>query len=69
MLLGKSIVRCDIFPVSVNFNVLFRLYSMERNTERGKTALNMCLHTLRMMAKGGMHDHVAQVLEIRFWML
>ncbi|XP_076453674.1 spermatogenesis-associated protein 20-like [Babylonia areolata] len=48
------------FPQPVNFNALFRLYYIEKDTERGKSALNMCLHTLRMMAKGGMHDHIAQ---------
>ena len=58
-----------VFPVSVNFNALFRLYSMERTTEKGETALNMCLHTLRMMAKGGIHDHVAQVFETWMWIL
>ena len=48
--------------VSVNFNALFQVYSLEKDTEKGKSAVNMCLHTLRMMAKGGMHDHIAQVV-------
>ncbi|KAK7481023.1 hypothetical protein BaRGS_00027742 [Batillaria attramentaria] len=48
------------FPQPVNFDALFRLYSIEPSSERGKSALNMCLHTLKQMAKGGMHDHVAQ---------
>ncbi|XP_070186193.1 spermatogenesis-associated protein 20-like isoform X2 [Littorina saxatilis] len=48
------------FPQPVNFNVLFRFYNMKKDTEEGKTALNMCLNTLRMMAKGGIHDHIAQ---------
>ena len=53
----------------MNFNALFRLYSMERTTEKGETALDMCLHTLRMMAKGGIHDHVAQVYDTWMWIL
>ncbi|PVD38892.1 hypothetical protein C0Q70_01517 [Pomacea canaliculata] len=48
------------FPQPVNFNALLRFYNMERETEYGKKALNMCLHTLRMIAKGGIHDHIGQ---------
>nr|CAD7571150.1 unnamed protein product [Timema californicum] len=48
------------FPQPVNFNFLFHIYSREPNSELGKKALDMCLYTLKMMAKGGIHDHVAQ---------
>ncbi|PSN43401.1 Spermatogenesis-associated protein 20 [Blattella germanica] len=48
------------FPQPVNFNFLFHVYSREPNSEMGKKALDMCLFTLRMMAKGGIHDHVSQ---------
>jgi uncharacterized protein YyaL (SSP411 family) len=49
------------FPQSVNFNFLFHVYSREPSSETGRRALEMCLHTLTMMAKGGIHDHVSQV--------
>ncbi|XP_067672484.1 spermatogenesis-associated protein 20-like [Haliotis asinina] len=48
------------FPQPVNFNFLFRFYGSNRDGEEGQHALNMCSHTLKMMAKGGVHDHVAQ---------
>ncbi|XP_006812737.2 spermatogenesis-associated protein 20-like, partial [Saccoglossus kowalevskii] len=48
------------FPQPVNFNYLFRMYALEMKTDRGKRALDMSLHTLRLMANGGMYDHIAQ---------
>ncbi|XP_077980427.1 spermatogenesis-associated protein 20-like [Glandiceps talaboti] len=48
------------FPQPVNFNALFHIYASEPNTERGKKCMDMALHTLKMMAKGGMHDHISQ---------
>ncbi|XP_021929202.1 spermatogenesis-associated protein 20 isoform X2 [Zootermopsis nevadensis] len=48
------------FPQPVNLNFLFHAYSREPSSETGKQALEMCLHTLKMMAKGGIHDHVSQ---------
>ncbi|GFG29853.1 hypothetical protein Cfor_04110 [Coptotermes formosanus] len=48
------------FPQPVNFNFLFHVYSRDPSSEMGKRAVDMCLHTLRMMAKGGIHDHVSQ---------
>ncbi|XP_063223640.1 spermatogenesis-associated protein 20 isoform X2 [Bacillus rossius redtenbacheri] len=48
------------FPQPVNFNFLFHVYGREPDSEAGKRALDMCLHTLKMMAKGGIHDHVSQ---------
>ncbi|KAJ4443022.1 hypothetical protein ANN_04672 [Periplaneta americana] len=51
------------FPQPVNMNFLFHLYSREPSSEAGKRALEMCLYTLKMMAKGGIHDHVAQANE------
>lgn len=47
------------FPQPCNFNFLFHLYSREKTSAAGKHCLNMCLHTLKCMAKGGIHDHVA----------
>ncbi|XP_030840425.1 spermatogenesis-associated protein 20-like [Strongylocentrotus purpuratus] len=60
------------FPQPVNFNFLFRLYSSPPGeSEIGERGLKMCLHTLKMMAKGGIHDHVSQGFHRystdRFW--
>ena len=46
---------------SVNLNYLFRLHASEPQTRQGEEARAMAAHTLRMMAKGGIHDHVAKV--------
>ncbi|KAF4518086.1 hypothetical protein B566_EDAN007787 [Ephemera danica] len=48
------------FPQPSNFNFLFHVYARDPNSEAGKKALEMSLYTLKMMAKGGMHDHVSQ---------
>ncbi|XP_022091414.1 spermatogenesis-associated protein 20-like [Acanthaster planci] len=48
------------FPQPVNFNFMFRHYASKPETSEGKEGLEMCLKTLRFMAKGGMHDHIAQ---------
>ncbi len=42
------------FPRPVNFNFLLRYHARTSN----EPALQMSLHTLREMAKGGMHDHI-----------
>ncbi len=42
------------FPMPVNHNFLLRYYARSGNEE----ALQMSLHTLREMAKGGIYDHV-----------
>ncbi|XP_038064330.1 spermatogenesis-associated protein 20-like [Patiria miniata] len=48
------------FPQPVNFNFMFRHYASKPETAEGKEGLEMCLKTLRFMAKGGMYDHIAQ---------
>uniref|UniRef100_A0A8D0EEC5 Spermatosis associated 20 n=2 Tax=Salvator merianae TaxID=96440 RepID=A0A8D0EEC5_SALMN len=48
------------FPTPVNFNFLFSYWALHRSTPEGARALQMTLHTLRMMAYGGIHDHIAQ---------
>lgn len=48
-------------PFPVIFNFLFRMYSMDPESKDGKEALEMALHTLKMMARGGIHDHIAKV--------
>lgn len=40
---------------------LMSYWCVNRSTSEGVEALQMALHTLRMMALGGIHDHVAQV--------
>ena len=49
------------FPQPVNFNFLFHYYSLKPQEDRAKQGLKMVLHTLDMMAKGGIHDHISQV--------
>ncbi|XP_078135033.1 spermatogenesis-associated protein 20 isoform X2 [Sander vitreus] len=48
------------FPTPVNLMFLMSYWSVNRTTSEGVEALQMALHTLRMMALGGIHDHVAQ---------
>lgn len=45
---------------------LMSFWAVNRSSTEGAEALQMALHTLRMMALGGIHDHVAQVTE---WLL
>ena len=61
----------ETFFQPVNFNFLFR-YAAEASSDRrmvltngtsgdhSKQALNMVLHTLEMMSKGGIFDHVSK---------
>lgn len=37
------------FPQPSIFNFLFHVYSRDRESEQGKLALEMCLHTLRVL--------------------
>ena len=46
--------RAPKFPRPVNFNFLLRYHARTGN----ESALQMTLHTLREMAKGGMYDHI-----------
>ncbi|XP_072339148.1 spermatogenesis-associated protein 20 isoform X1 [Scyliorhinus torazame] len=48
------------FPSPVNFNFLFRFWALNKTGEKGAQALQMALHTLKMMALGGIYDHVGQ---------
>uniref|UniRef100_A0A3Q3W3A1 Spermatogenesis-associated protein 20-like TRX domain-containing protein n=1 Tax=Mola mola TaxID=94237 RepID=A0A3Q3W3A1_MOLML len=48
------------FPSPVNLMFLMSYWNVNRSTSEGVEALQMALHTLRMMALGGIHDHVAQ---------
>lgn len=47
--------------LTVNLMFLMSYWCMNRSTSEGVEALQMALHTLRMMALGGIHDHVSQV--------
>ncbi|KAM9425534.1 spermatogenesis-associated protein 20 isoform 2-T2 [Pholidichthys leucotaenia] len=53
------------FPTPVNLMFLMSYWSVNRSTSEGVEALQMALHTLRMMALGGIHDHVAQISRMR----
>ncbi|KAF3853200.1 hypothetical protein F7725_013888 [Dissostichus mawsoni] len=44
----------------LNLMFLMSFWSVNRCSSEGGEALQMALHTLRMMARGGIHDHVAQ---------
>uniref|UniRef100_A0A8C3TD65 Spermatogenesis associated 20 n=1 Tax=Chelydra serpentina TaxID=8475 RepID=A0A8C3TD65_CHESE len=48
------------FPTPVNLNFLFTYWALHRASPDGARALQMVLHTLKMMAYGGIHDHIAQ---------
>lgn len=48
------------FPQPVNFNFLLR-WHLRSEESADISALDMCVHTLRMMAKGGIFDHVTLV--------
>ncbi|XP_032065182.1 spermatogenesis-associated protein 20 [Thamnophis elegans] len=48
------------FPTPVNLNFLFSYWALQRSNTEGARALQMALHTLKMMAYGGIHDHIAQ---------
>ncbi|XP_061472010.1 spermatogenesis-associated protein 20 isoform X4 [Rhineura floridana] len=48
------------FPTPVNLNFLFSYWALHRSTSEGARALQIALHTLKMMAYGGIHDHIAQ---------
>ena len=55
------------FPQPVNFNFLFTYYAANPKDDRGKQGLKMALHTLDMMARGGIHDHISQVCIKQFF--
>lgn len=47
--------------LTVNLMFLMSYWCVNRSTSEGVVALQMALHTLRMMALGGINDHVSQV--------
>nr|XP_015211393.1 PREDICTED: spermatogenesis-associated protein 20 isoform X2 [Lepisosteus oculatus] len=49
------------FPTPVNLNFFFSYWAHHKTSPQGALALQMALHTLKMMALGGIHDHVAQI--------
>lgn len=50
--------RAPKFPQPSILNFLFHMYTRDRQSEKNKQCLDMCLHTLRCMANGGIHDHI-----------
>ena len=76
-LIEKSMTHSDMggfskapkFPQPVNFNFLFTYYAANPKDDKGKQGLKMALHTLDMMARGGIHDHISQVCTIwQYWL-
>ena len=53
------------FPQPVNMNLLLRWHVLNQGKD-SDLALDMCVHTLRMMAKGGIFDHVCLVIRSIF---
>lgn len=47
------------FPQASIFNFLFHYYARDKTHPEGKKCLEMCLHTLTKIAKGGIHDQVS----------
>lgn len=47
------------FPQVSIFNFLFHYYARDKSNTQSKKCLDMCLHTLSKIAKGGIHDHVS----------
>ncbi|KAL4704222.1 hypothetical protein ACJJTC_011848 [Scirpophaga incertulas] len=47
------------FPQASIFNFLFHYYARDKSNPEGKKCLDMCLHTLTKIAKGGIHDHIS----------
>lgn len=37
---------------------------MNPESKDGKESLEMALHTLKMMARGGIHDHITKVIKL-----
>lgn len=50
------------FPQPCNLLFLFYFYARDPENHDSKQALTIALKTLEMMAKGGIHDHVGQVI-------
>lgn len=49
------------FPQPGNFIFGFHAYARDPGNRVYEELKDMCLHTLTMMARGGIHDHIAQV--------
>lgn len=50
------------FPQPCNLMFLFHYYARNPTGEQNKLAYNMALLTLEKMSKGGIHDHIGQVI-------
>ena len=47
------------FPTPPNINFLFRYYALNADSRLGNEAKEMALYTLKKIANGGIHDHLA----------
>ncbi|XP_069174791.1 spermatogenesis-associated protein 20 isoform X2 [Procambarus clarkii] len=48
------------FPQPSNFNFLFTYHALHPNRDDAKRGLEMALHTLTKMDRGGIHDHISR---------
>lgn len=53
---------CSLWASAVILSFLFSYWLSHRLTQDGSRAQQMALHTLKMMANGGIRDHVGQVM-------
>jgi len=60
---GKWQLTCKLkmLLIAVNLKFLLSVYGQAPFTEQGQTSRDMCKHTLTMMFKGGIWDHVSKV--------
>ncbi|KAL7638246.1 UNVERIFIED_CONTAM: hypothetical protein RMT77_010810 [Armadillidium vulgare] len=47
------------FPQPSNFNFLFSYKALYPDLDDAQKGVDMCIHTLKMMDKGGIHDHIS----------
>lgn len=50
------------FPQPGNFLFIFHAFARDPRDKKATKLKDMALHTLKMMARGGIHDHIAQVV-------
>ena len=58
--LPSPLLSHSIFPLVI-LGFLLKVYARYIGSDMAQKALEMTLSTLRAMANGGIHDHVAQV--------
>ena len=61
MLVSYSSSSCSTCVMTAILNLLLHYHAHNPGSEKAKEGLECALHTLRMMGRGGMHDHVGKV--------